>query len=168
MIDALNSLITDLDGDGCLDIFVSNGGGRELLKKGILLCLTTIYCWGGQATESDNYTVFWGGRGCAWKASVEMGLVGQGRYCIYMCLASMAVAFLDLCSAQNRVVTNDVHVCIITAFAITAWPKWQAVASWFNLMITKKQALYLTYYLPHLLSSFYLLEMITWNLFLLR
>ena len=107
MIDAHGCVIADLDGDGHLDILISNGGGQGILEEGNdpIMSYDNLLLWGEQAKDGYNYTVFRGGRESARKAGVEMRL-GRGRY--MHVLDVNGDGLLDLFSAQDRVVTNKI------------------------------------------------------------
>jgi hypothetical protein len=106
-IDAHGCVVADLDGDGYLDILISNGGGRGLVYGSDSL-FDNLLLWGEPSLDDatgQKITVFRGGREAARAAGLEMRL-GRGRYMFTN--DANGDDLLDLFSAQDRVISNDI------------------------------------------------------------
>jgi hypothetical protein len=114
-IDAHGEVIADLDGDGFLDILISNGGGRgepsiisadDTDDTNINQDYGNWLFWGEAATDdltNEPITVFKGGRDAARLAGVDMKM-GRGRF-NYL-LDVDANGLLDIFHSQDRRIDN--------------------------------------------------------------
>jgi hypothetical protein len=108
-IDAHGHVMADLDGDGYLDILISNGGGEGIINSwDDQSYYDNLLLWGEPSvdkTTGQKFTVFRGGKGAARKAGLEMR-IGRGRYMFVH--DANGDGLLDLFSAQDRVVSNEI------------------------------------------------------------
>ncbi len=107
-IDKHGSLVADLDGDGYLDIYISNGGGgpNAVIDPKFYGEYDNWLFFGEPRLDTktgENVTVFIGGRFAAQNAGVEMRL-GRGRF-NYL-LDANGDGLLDIFSSQDRRTSN--------------------------------------------------------------
>ncbi len=111
--DAHGSSLIDLDGDGALDIFISNGGGQIVFQPEQQSFYDNWLFWGEIRVDDltgEEITVFVGGRDAARAAGVEMEL-GRGRF-NYLFDAN-GDGLLDIFASQDRRVSNKMRPGIL-------------------------------------------------------
>ena len=112
--DMHGSNIADLDGDGYLDILITNGGGRgEIKNDNFREQYDNWLFWGEPRIDSvtgEPTTIFVGGRDAARAAGVEMRL---GRVRFAYLLDVNGDGLLDIFSSQDRYVDNNIVPSIL-------------------------------------------------------
>jgi len=104
-IDTHGQVIVDLDGDGYLDVLISNGGGRFYVEPTSTTYDNWLF-WGEPSTSNltgEEITLFKGGRDAAREAGVHMR-VGRGRFPYLLDVNSDGL--IDLFFTQDRRVSN--------------------------------------------------------------
>ena len=107
-VDAHGSVVVDLDGDGNLDIFISNGGNKGEGLPEFESNLDNWLFWGELELNEESgksVTVFSGGRSAARDANVEMQY-GRGRF-NYLFDAN-GDGLLDIFSSHDSRVDNEI------------------------------------------------------------
>ncbi len=105
--------MVDLDGDGILDIYISNGGGEFLTGTKWHDKFDNWLFWGSKQIDSDTneeITIFKGGRDAARAAGVAMKL-GRGRF-NYIFDAN-GDGLLDIFCSNSRRVSNEIRPGIL-------------------------------------------------------
>jgi len=112
-IDAHGPVVLDLDGDGILDIFISNGGGQFEFPPQYDSNFDNWLFWGEIHEDSftgEKITVFLGGRDTARAAGVEMKL---GRVRFNYLFDANGDGLLDIFASQDRRMSNKMKPGIL-------------------------------------------------------
>lgn len=106
VIDTHGSIVMDLDGDGVLDIYISNGGGLYAVGENRYPNFSNWLFWGETHIDTDSgetFIKFVGGRDESRKANLDME-VGRGRF-NYIFDANND-GLLDVFASQDRRASN--------------------------------------------------------------